>query len=297
MPFVVTDAILGASVLKQVTNSSHRTGAAVRSAKTSGAATISEIYGVRQEDVTTLTTGDCDTLLDLNSNNFISQGLSVLSGTVTVPFKNRANGGLFEGATAHSQITGANALIIPTGIEASQDSEQGATATCEIHWLSTDGHTQAVTGSAGNSLASEAFTVEFGLGIADINGTDLDTLTGIRVNPGISVVKQSANGGIWPRKASIQMVEPTIDVTVHDIDEVITLTDGFTNLTSFECYLRRRSDGGTYVANGTATHIKLSFAAGIAHAETIDAPESGNGSVTIRLYGKALAASTTSAIA
>ncbi len=295
--FTVTDAILGSgNVLKQVRNSSHRSGATLRAARTSGAATISELYGVKLEEVTSLTTGDVGGLLALNSGNIITSGLGVATGTVVVPYKNRANQGVFEGTSAHSQLAGANAFVIPTSIEATQDSEEGASASCEVHWLSTNGTAVAVTGSAGNTLASEAFAVEYDLGPADINGTDITSVTGVTVTPGLTVVKKGQYGRARPVIASIKMTDPTIDITVHDIDEVATLTGGFTTLTSFECYFVKRDDGGEQVADATAEHVKISFAAGIAHAETIETSDSSDGSVTVRLTGKALAVSTASAI-
>ena len=296
MPYVTTDVVIGGAAIKQVVSTSTRTGAVVRNAKYSGGAVIQQMYGVKLEQVSTIVSTDVGSLVALNTSTFVSAGLPLLSSTITVPFKNRANGATFQSGTNHSQITGSNALLIPTSIEAQQDSEQGATATVEVHWISADGVTSAYTGSAGVAIAAEAINVEFALGPADINGTDIASVTGIRVNPGLTLVKTSQAGGIMPVEVSIQMIEPTIDLTVHDIDEVIALTDAFTALSSFECYLRKRSDGGVYVADITAEHIKFSFADGIIQADTIESPETGNGSTTIRLYGETLTASAASAI-
>lgn len=295
MAFVVTDAILGASVLKQVQNSSHRSGAVTRASRTSGAATISKLYGVKMEEVTTLTSGDVEGAAAFNSSNFITEGLYVSAGTVTVPYKNRANGGLFQGSSAHSQLTGANALIIPTSFEATQDSEVGAVCTVEVHWLSTNGVLAATTGSAGNSLAAEAHNLEFALGPVTLNAVELTSVTGLRINPGLSVVKQSSKGGVYPVEASIQTVDPTVDITFHDVDEAIAAMDGF-SAGALTGYFRARTDGGIYEADATTAHMKWTFAAGISHAETIDAPETGNGSCTIRVAGKALALTSDSAI-
>lgn len=296
MPYVVTDAILDAVVVKQIVNTSTRSSPVVRHAKYSGGVVTQEIYGVREEQVTTITSYDCGGVAGFNSSTFVSAGLYVSSGTVTVPYKNRANGGTFEGATSHSHITGTDALAIPTSFEATQDSEQGATVNLEVHWISSDGTSSAFTGSSGNSIAAEAYNVEFALGPVDINGTDLSTVQSIRVNPGLQVVKRGGNGAAYPTHCSIQRADPSIDITVDDIDEVIAYTDGFTDCTSFECYFRKRADGGIYVADGTAEHIKFSFANGMLALETIDAPETGNGQTTIRIHGEAMTVSAASAI-
>lgn len=297
MSFVVSDAILGSgNVLKQVRSSSHRTGAAVRRGRYSGGAVTRQIYGTQMEEVTTLTSGDVAGALAFNSGDFITEGLYISSGSVVVPFKNRANGGLFQAGSNHSSITGANAFIFPTSIEAQSDSEAGASITIETHWLSTTGVAAACTNAASQALAAEAFNVEYACGPVDINGTDIASVTGIQVNTGIVVVKQTANSGAWPVEASIQTVDPVIDVTVHDIDEVIALTDGFTAITGIESYFRKRSDGAQFVSDATEEHIKFTFAGGTIAGETIEGPETGNGSVTVRFAGKVLAVSTTSAI-
>lgn len=291
--FVVTDAILGASQLRQVSNSSHRSGAAVRPARFSGGAAVQQIYGVSMEEVTSLTTSDVENVVGLNSGNFLDDGLSILSGTITVPYKDRANGGKFAGAASHSQLSGSNALVIPTGISVSQG--EAATANLEVHWISSDGFTQAITSSGGNTLASELFNAQFSLGPVTINGTAINSVTGFQVNPGITLVKQSAKGGNWPTEISIQQVDPSIDVTFVDVGELDAVLDDFF-AGVLVAYLRKCSDGGKYEADASLVHTRFNFAAGVSHAESIEAPETGNGSVTYRIYGKALAATSSVAI-
>ena len=128
MPYVVTDVIIGGSVIRQVVSTSTRTGATVRNAKFSGGAVIQQMYAAKLEQVTSVVSTDIGGLIGLNTATFSSVGLALLSSTITAPFKHRANGGLFAAGANHSQITGANALLIPTSFEATQDSEQGATA-------------------------------------------------------------------------------------------------------------------------------------------------------------------------
>lgn len=67
-------------------------------------------------------------------------------------------------------------------------------------------------------------------------------------------------------------------------------------MTSANVYFRKRSDSGLYVADITAEHIKITFAAGLKTVESLEASDNGNGTTTITLKGKAFTASAASAI-
>jgi hypothetical protein len=295
MTAVCADAILGAATIRQVRSQGHQTNQTTRQATNSGGAAVSQVSGIIAEEVTSLTSGDLAGLLALNSNTFISAGLSVLAGTITVPFKERANAADFASGSSHPAIGGANGLIIPTSIEASQDEENGARCNFEVHWISTDGEAKAATLSTGNALAAQAWNAEFSMGKVDFGGTEVEGVQSVRVNPGITVVKSRAKGGTYPVLVSIQEVLPSIEITVDDFAEA-TPAGGWTAMTAANVYFRKRADAGRYVANGTAEHIKVTFGAGVKTIDSIEASENANGSVTIRLTGKTLTCSAASAI-
>ena len=297
MPHVVADCILGSgNNIRQVTSASHADGTVVRNAFTSGGATVSQQSGIRAEEVTTIQSADLAALVALGTNTFCSVGLYLTSDTITIPLKERAIGGQFASGSNHPAIGGSDALVIPTEFSATQDAEAGASATFEVHWISSDGVTREAAGTSGNALASQAFNAEFALGKADINGSDVTGVVGIAVRPGITLSKSSTNGGIYPTHISIQQVEPVVEITVNDIDAAVTLAGGFTTTTAMNVYFRKRSDGGTYVADGTAEHIKFTFAAGIHNLGSLSASENADGTATIRVTGKALTASAASTI-
>lgn len=295
MPAVVADAIFGATTIRQVTATSHRTAQVTRQAMTSGGATVSQVSGIGAEPVTTVTSADLAGLVALNTNTYCSAGLYVSSGTVTVPYKARSTGGVFASGSNHPAISGTDALIIPTGFEASVGDENGASCTSEIHWISTDGTTDPAAGSTGNALASQAFNAEFSLGKVMFNAGELSGVQSVRITPGITIVKSKAKNLIYPTEVSIQTVIPMIEITTNDLDDV-ALCSKWTAMTSANVYFVKRSDSGLYVADITAEHIKFTFAAGLETAESVEASENSNGTVTITLRGKTLTASAASAI-
>ena len=70
----------------------------------------------------------------------------------------------------------------------------------------------------------------------------------------------------------------------------------FTAMTSANIYLKKRADASTFVADLTAEHIKLTFAAGLTDTNSVTASENNDGSTTITLHGKTLTCSVASAI-
>lgn len=290
MPFVAGDIILDAATVKQVTNVSHKTGNEHRKSMISGGAAVSQVSGQRAEEVTTFTSADLATLVALNTNTFCSAGLYLSSATITVPWKNRTNGGQFASGTNHSALSGAAALVIPTSFEASQDSDF-ATAQCEIHWLSSDGTTAGATGSTGNALGSQSFGAEFALGPVYFNASELAGIQSVKINPGITLVKSAAKGLIRPTKISIQTIEPTIEITTHEIDATAALLNAFTAMTSANIYFRRRADASVYTASDATNHLRFTFAAGLGDASAVEVSDNNNGTATFVMHGKTLTAS------
>ena len=289
MPFVAADAILGASTIRQITQASHRTGNEMRKGMTSGGATVSQVSGLKAEEVTTLTSGDVGVLAALNTNTFCSAGLYISASTITVPGKNRDQGGLFKGSTNHSHLSGAAALVIPTSWEVSQDAEF-ATCQFEVHWVSSDGTTAGAVGSTGNALAAQAFSAEFALGPCYINTTLINGVQSFRVTPGITLTKSASNGLYRPTHISIQSVMPTMELVTNDLDAVATTINAFTAMTSANFYMRKRADSGVYSSAGSDC-VRFTFAAGLTDANAVEASDNNDGTVTITLHGKTLTAS------
>jgi hypothetical protein len=289
--FTGGDIILGASTIRQVTQTDTKSGQEIRKAPTSGGAVVSQVSGKSAEEVTSFTSGDLAGLIALNTNTFCSVGVPLLSSTITVPYKLRANGAVFASGLAHPWITGSNALVVPTSFEVSEDADH-ATCSADIHWISANGTASGFDDATGQSLGAQSFNAEFGMGPCYINGTLITGAQSFRVNPGIEVVKSpKGSGSNYPTWASIKMGAPTMELTVNDFDAIDNTIGLFTAMTSANFYMKKRADAGIWTASLTAEHVRFTFAAGLTDTNSVSVSSNDDGSATITLHGKVLTAS------
>ena len=294
--FVCADALFGATNIRQVTQSSHSTNHEHRKAMISGGAAVSQVSGKSAGEITQLTSADMAAIVALNTSTFCSVGLSLLASTITVPYKIRSAGALFASGLNHTAITGANALIVPTSFEVTQDADF-ATAQMDIHWLSADGVTKGCDDATGQALAAQAFNAEYTLGPCYINASLIAGVQGFRVTPGIEVVKPPlGSGSVFPLFASIKTVQPTMQLTVNDFDAIASTVGDWTAMTSANFYLKKRADSGVFTAAATAEHIRFTFAAGLTDTDNVSVSNNDDGSATITLHGKVLTAAAAVAI-
>lgn len=295
--FTGGDLILGAATIRQVTQTDTKSGQEIRKATTSGGAVISQVSGKSAEEITSFTSGDIAGLVALNTNTFCSIGVPLLASTITVPYKLRANGAVFAAsATSHPWITGANALVVPTSFEASQDGDH-ATCNADIHWISADGTASGFDDAVSQTLAAQSFNAEYTMGPCYINATLVAGAQSFRVNPGIEVVKPpKGSGSLRPTWASIKIGTPTMELTVNDFDAFAATIGNFTAMTSANFYMKKRADAGTFTSNITAEHVRFTFAAGLADTNSVSVTNNDDGSATIMLHGKVLTASAAVAI-
>jgi hypothetical protein len=289
--FVPADVVLGSSTIRQITGSDHKTQQEHRKAMNSGGVAVVQVSGKSSAEVSSLTSADMAGLVALNSNAFCSAGLYLSSSTITIPYKPRAAGGAFVSGSNYVALTGANAFIVPTSFEASQD---GDFATCgfDIHWLSTDGIAKGCDDASSQALASQSFGAEYTLGPCYINGTAIAGVQSLRVTPGIEVVKPPlGSGSVFPTMASIKQTMPTIELTVNSFAAIAGTVGDFTAMTSANCYMKKRADSGVFTSAATTEHVRFTFASGLADTNGVTVSNNDDGSATITLHGKVLTAS------
>ncbi len=282
--------------LRQVRSSQYSANGLIILGSASGAIDPSELYGGAANPTVLFETADVAGALGLMS---VTAGLHVSSGTITIPYNKRANGGAFAGSSSHMTISGANALIIPLQISGSQDNE-AVILTVQVIFYSTTGLANPVTFNTGATLGAQAFNAQYDFGpvYVDLGGgsSQVAEATGWTVNTGIVATPRRYDGGIYPSKVFITQRNPTIEITFEDFDDAAAFGTVYDALTSCAVYGRKRADGGTHVADATEEHCKFSFAAGISDIQTLGGSERTNGQASIMLTGKALTAATTSAI-
>lgn len=302
MPHTTYDVLFNAAPVYNVRSMSYGDSAQVIVDRASGLPDPKKFYLGNMEPIVTLQTTDIASVIGLNSGTFVSAGLCVTSASTTIPLAKRADCGTLTSGGSHTSLVGNSVIAIPTQFEVRQDSEDGATASLEVRFRSSDGLLSPITVSNTASLASSSHSTSYSLGAAYIDGTEVGFLTGLVINPGISLLQQRSGGALFPVGHYIQFRDPTIDIMVENAavayDFMKIYDNGETDKNiAVSVFFRKRKDGSTYEEPDTANHISFSFAAGMARLEALEAAQSGNGSATIRCYGKALVATSGVAIA
>lgn len=290
------DLIFGTGVaVKQCQSVSHSNNINLLIARTTGDVDPS-LTGVM--DATPTTTVSSYDVAGLIGTFGATTGASVSSGTVTIPFSRRASGSTFAGSTSHFTVTGANAFGYPTSYTASQG--QAASGTVDIMFFSSNGLAIPLSSATGASLSANAFSASYTIGPAKINGTQVSQITGATVNTGINVRAEIYDGNVYPLLANcvIDQRDPTIELTTALFDEIDTYGPMFATNDSQDVvvYFRKLSDGSTRVADATAEHIAFTLSDGIITVDQFSGQDNQDGSATIKITGKSLAVSATSAI-
>ena len=247
---------------------------------------------MKGEPTATITTYDVAGFISV----FGVVGASVSSGTVSLPYRKRAAGSTFAGTLSHFVLTGANAFGYPTIFTAQQDGE--ATATAEVRFLSTTGLANPLSSATSQTLSAQSYNAAYTLGGAEINDVQVPEVTAVTINTGLQVEAKYYNGSVFPTSCVITQKNPTIEITFADADAIDTWGPMFSDNDSQDAvaYFRKLSAGSTRVADATAEHCAFTLSDGIITVPDYSAQDTADGSGTILITGKSLAASATSAI-
>jgi len=288
------DAILGSLTLRQVRKSGFQPQAKTQAGRVSGGLDASALFLKEAQPRAMFTSGD---IAGVIAGLSLTAGLSVVAGTITIPYNRRANGGTFAGGSSNFTLTGANGLILPRSISASQGEEEGASADIEVIFLSTDGLTAPVAANVNQALGSQAFNAMYAMGPVYIGGSQLTQVQSIKVDTGLQATVKLYDGTCYPTITFIQQRDPAIEVTFENFDALSSNGPLFATLGSgCAAYFRKKASHSTFTSDASTVHCKLSFADGLASVESAEASGTDNGSATIRLNGLALVGSAASAI-
>lgn len=298
MSSTVYDAFLGSLNLRQVTSSSFNPGTSIIVGRVSGGQLPSFIAGGASSPRASFASMDVFNAL---TSVDLSAGLSIASGSIVIPFQKRAQGGTYASGSSHQSITASDALLVITGIEAAQGGD-GASVNLDAIFRSTDGLTRPCTLNTAASLTAQAFQALYHMGPVKVQmasesaASQVTQVTRFSVNPGLSVQVAAYDGGNYPTVITIDQQDPSIDLTFEDFDAASRFVSDYTELDSITVYLRKLADGGTFVADATEGHISMTLTGGLITVQSIQAAQGGNGSISLRMTGKAIAKSLAAAI-
>ena len=212
----------------------------------------------------------------LNQCALLGVDISGLTGGFSLYAQKHAEGGTRAGSLAHRQFVFNEGLVVPRTLSVDHRGD----ASIDYDVVATyDGTNDPVVINDGVTLPAAATDNErFTVGPLTIGGETIDHVRSISLDFGVEVATEGADSEVWDRFASIVTVKPKLTVRGIDIEwlksSVIPLSGKAATHANTTVYLRKRDDGGTFVADATEEHISLTMA-GLA---TIDTAMDASGS-------------------
>lgn len=298
--FIAGDVRFGSTVISQIVDSGYSSNAEILTAFGSTGVDPQALFGGTLEPQTNFQTTDLETLLGAID---IQAGLAIASATnIVVPFRGRSDLAEFvSGGNSVSLTAASGALAIIESIEGQMNGD--VTANVRVYYKGNSGD-DPFTPSATHTYGSESFVSRFTMGpVALVSSGPVTTapdVTGWTINPGITVESQrevsTSNTGRAPAKLFITQRNPTIDIRLRSLNNMTTTTGSLKAFTGVTVYGRKRSDMGSFVANGTSEHLAFTFGAALGANQQLSGSGRQAGEMTLRLTGKSLSASAASAI-
>jgi len=272
MPFTNAYGLYGVSVgstlLGGITNAALNTGTEVRGEASSG-----ELYPRIKSTVAQKPSASWSTrsiAAALSAVPLLGMKIADLTGGLKLYAQKHEAGGTRVAGAAHKQFQVLKGLIFHGNLSAEHQGDAVINSTALITWDGTNNPiipSESVTPPTGLTDSER-----FGLGPVTINGVALSAVRSMELALGINAVTEGADGEIWDRFSSIRTIAPVLTLRGIDPDwfkttGAIPLIGGPGAHADTILYLRKRADGGTFVADGTAEHIRMT-AAGLAFIET-----------------------------
>jgi hypothetical protein len=211
-----------------------------------------------------------------------------LSGGLVFYAQKYKDGGSRE-ATGHRSYAFTKGLLFPQTL--SCDHRGDATLAYGANLVSTDGATSPLVVTDSATLPSLANQTErYSLGKVTIGAIDLtaeNELQSIQLAFGVSVVAEGGVSNVYDTLSYVVSWAPVLTLTGRNPEWVkstlIPLFGKTATHANTTIYLRKRAAGGTFVADGTAEHVKIT-AAGLAIPEDIfNASGMDRGTTSVRL--------------
>lgn len=285
------DAVLGSMTISQVESSGFTANATISQGYSSGSITADALYLDKSEPSVSVTSSDLATIL---AGIGFESGLCLSSSTITIPLaKQGCAGELGDGN--HFALSATAGFAVIQSITGSS-SDANATATVECCLLSSDGFTIPYSISDTADLDATSFVNSYRMAKMSVNGSAVSGLTQVTINPGLGYSKRSTDGSVYPTHTYLDRAVPTIDLTFENQAAVNAFGPLIKDNTALIVYFRKKSDGGTVVAAGTAGHIAISFGDNLSVSEGFRAQGRNPAEVTVKVHGKSLAYTVTSTI-
>jgi hypothetical protein len=209
----------------------------------------------------TFTTPQVKTILDACG----LYGLDMSAGNADLYYRKAVAYGTREtlAAEAHVRLRAVQALLLWDTITC----RKGGLAEISCRIIPTyDGSTAPLVPLSSQAIPTcGAATEFFGMGPIELNTTNLSELEEWTFNLNPEAQVKVFAGEDYPSHVHVARHAPELNITTSDLDYWETIGVGGLNLTSVEAWLRKRQANSVQsVADGTAEHIKITGALGLA---------------------------------
>lgn len=249
---------LGATTLGGITRQNLATGIEVRGEANSGElyARFQALYAARLAPG--FTTNQLKAALDVAGT--LGKNLADLVGGLCLYAQKHADGATRTSGANHRKYAFTKGILAPRRI--SVDHRGDATIEYDAVVTSADGSTAPVTITDSASLpAVVADGGRWTLGPTTLGGKLLTGKRSLTIEFGIDAVSEASDSDLYDTLASIRAVNSRLTLRGMDVQwlksDVIPLTGLACTYANSSIYLRKRAAGSTFVADGTAEHIKL----------------------------------------
>jgi len=179
------------------------------------------------------------------------------------------DGGTRDADSVHRKYSATKGILVPASLRCEHQAD------AEISYEGTityDDENDPIVVTA-SVAAPSGYTDDerFSLGGITVGDISIGSVRSLEINFGVNVASEGADSNIWDDHASITTIVPVI--TIRGIDPAVMGATGIplagkaATHANTTIYLRKRADGGTFVANGESEHISIT-AAGLAHIST-----------------------------
>jgi hypothetical protein len=268
------------TVIGGVGSQSLDTGTEVRSETSSGAYYPLHNFVVSQKPSATFTTTNVAAILALIPVTGLD--LSTVTGGLILWAYKHADGGTRAGATSHRKFAMAKGLAVPSRLTVTHRGD--ATVTINVHPIANGATAPFVYTDSQTVSAAPTTDPRWTLGPLTVGNVLMTGSKGFDIDFGVNALTEGADSSIWDTRSSILTITPR--VTIRGVD-VAWMASASVPLGGLACtnantalYLANRADGGTLVANGTASHVKFSMP-GLATVGQAMGMTTGSGNETV----------------
>lgn len=260
----------GTTVMNGVERHDFEPNTTVTKKQTGGSRHPRGMFITAQDPRVTFDSTDLATLLALNTNKFLYEGIAIAdTDVVNVWWQKLADAGVFASGSVHYKQTINEGLLYPTTLRADQGAD--AALSCVAHAIY-DATNDPITDTDDQALPSiAAIGSIFTLEALYINGALVEGISGATLVNLVNAIVPRFGSQIWAEQIHVGNSAPALQVRFAKATPLKTYgwSGTIQDATDSVLYLRKRNAAtGLLVAKATEEHISLTFDEGMIHPTT-----------------------------